>query len=83
MTSGDLTSEQAQKMYDTIVPTLGYLNRVLKRMQLKGFPDEDNLWQRTLAARNEPLAAITELGSVIGHAKRRESQPKEQVEPPF
>jgi hypothetical protein len=43
MRSDDLTREQARALKNKLQPMLGYLNRLKKRMQRKGFPTDDRL----------------------------------------
>jgi hypothetical protein len=50
MDSHDLTSAQAEKMGDALGPYLRYLNRVKRRMEARGFPMTDELFQATKAA---------------------------------
>jgi hypothetical protein len=48
MTSPDLKTWQAAKMKAKLAPTLSYLYRVVQRMNQRGFPPDDKLYQITL-----------------------------------
>ena len=50
MDSSDLTTAQAEKMGDALGPYLRYLHRVKRRMEARGFPMTDELFQATNAA---------------------------------
>ena len=50
MQSGDLTRTQCEKMGDALGPYLRYLNRAKRRMEARGFPMTDELFQATNAA---------------------------------
>jgi hypothetical protein len=43
MRSDDLTRDQARALKNKLGPMLGYLNRLKKRMNNKGFPPDDEL----------------------------------------
>jgi hypothetical protein len=43
MRSDDLTRDQARALKNKLQPMLGYLNRLKKRMQRRGFPPDDRL----------------------------------------
>jgi len=50
MDSQELTTAQAQKMRDRLGPYLRYLHRMKRRMEARGFPMTDELFQATNAA---------------------------------
>src|SRR5262245_13276029 len=43
MTSNDLTRKQAEQLRDAIQPCLGYLSRLIERIERRGFPGDDPL----------------------------------------
>jgi len=45
MDSSQLTTEQAAKIRDAIGPTVGYLCRLVRRMERRGFPPDDKLFK--------------------------------------
>ncbi len=51
MTSDDLTRDQVQQIRDSLAPSLGYLSRLLARMEQE-FPADDALLARVRMARN-------------------------------
>src|SRR5262249_58081425 len=48
MTSSELKTWQAAKMRSKLAPTLSYLYRPVQRMNQRGFPPDDKLYQITL-----------------------------------
>ena len=50
MDSHDLSTEQCEIMGDRLGPYLRYLHRVKRRMEARGFPMTDELFQATNAA---------------------------------
>jgi hypothetical protein len=50
MDSRDLSTEQCEIMGDRLGPYLRYLHRVKRRMEARGFPMTDDLFQATNAA---------------------------------
>jgi len=58
------TREQAQQIRESLRPSLGYLERLIARMQQAGFPANDPLLARALTARN----AIHDLGMALHYA---------------
>jgi len=53
----DLTPKQYGALYDKIKPMKRYLALLIRRMNMRAFPDDDKLFQKVLAA----SAAIHEL----------------------
>ena len=47
MDSGDLTTAQAEKIRDALIPHVRYLFKLRRRMQAQGFPLTDELFQAT------------------------------------
>jgi hypothetical protein len=45
MDSSDLTSDQAAKLRDTMGPHIRWLHKLKRRMELRGFPMSDELFQ--------------------------------------
>jgi len=45
MKSNDLKHWQASRVNDSLRPTLAYLGRLKRRMEKRGFPPEDRLFQ--------------------------------------
>ena len=74
MDSSDLKAAQAQELHDRIAPTLDYLNKLLTRMQRRGFSQDDALWQKTLEGRRAMLKLVTELRYVIHQAKTKSDE---------
>jgi hypothetical protein len=50
MRSQDLTTDQAEALKAKIGPMHGYLNRLIKRMNRKNFPRDDELFHSVLQA---------------------------------
>lgn len=48
MDSSQLTHEQARRIHDAIGPTVGYLSRLLDRMDKRHFPPDDKLRRLTM-----------------------------------
>jgi hypothetical protein len=48
--SADLTPAQAESLVRQIRPMLGYLNRLVKRMNKRRFPSDDPLFRSALTA---------------------------------
>lgn len=44
MDANDLTTEQAARMRASLIPALGYLGRLCRRMEQKGFAPDDKLY---------------------------------------
>jgi hypothetical protein len=64
MRSSDLTRQQLSAIGDAITPSLQYLNKLLRRMQHRGFPDDDPVWQAARDAQRAMLKLSTELRTV-------------------
>jgi hypothetical protein len=52
MPGQQITAAQADALAIKLQPMLGYLNRLLKRMEQIGFPPDDRLLKFTVEARN-------------------------------
>jgi hypothetical protein len=50
MDSDDLTAEQATKMHESLFRLANYLRRVVARMEKRGFPPDDRLYQHAKRA---------------------------------
>ena len=50
MDGSELSNSQAAQMRDAVRPCLGYLYRVKRRMELRGFPMNDELFRATNGA---------------------------------
>jgi hypothetical protein len=50
MTSEDLTTKQAEKIYDALRPTLGFLTQLEQRLQEIGFSPNDGYYEKVNAA---------------------------------
>jgi hypothetical protein len=50
MNSADLSPEQAEKMHGSFFPLANYLCRLARRMEKRGFPPDDRLFQRASRA---------------------------------
>jgi hypothetical protein len=50
MDSSQITTEQAEKIKDAIGPAFGYLSRPVQRIERRGFPPDDKLFQLASAA---------------------------------
>jgi hypothetical protein len=59
-----ITAVQADVLAVKLRPMLGYLNRLLKRMEKTGFPPDDRLVKMTVDARN----AMHELTVAVHYA---------------
>jgi hypothetical protein len=64
MRSSDLTRQQLSAIGDAITPALQYLNKLLRRMQHRNFPDNDRVWQATRDAQRAMLKLSTELRTI-------------------
>jgi hypothetical protein len=50
MDSGDLTPAQAETMRDALGPYIRYLHKLKRRMEARGFPLTDELFEKTSRA---------------------------------
>jgi hypothetical protein len=50
--SSQITTEQAAKIKDAIGPAFGYLSRLVQRMDRRGFPPDDRLFQLATQAQD-------------------------------
>jgi hypothetical protein len=64
MPGQQITADQADALAVKLRPMLGYLNRLLKRMEKTGFPPDDRLLKLTVEARN----ALHELTVAVHYA---------------
>jgi hypothetical protein len=61
MRSEDLTLEQVEAIEAEINRSNQYLNRLLKRMQYRNFPNYDPVWRATVEAQRAMLKLLQEL----------------------
>jgi hypothetical protein len=61
MDSSELTTEQACKMHQSLFRLANYLSRVVRRMEKKGFPPDDHLYQTTKRAYDAVCTLCMEL----------------------
>jgi len=61
MQSADLTPTQRRRLQAQLHPMLDYLNKLLHRMQNKGFPLDDPLWQLVSRAQETMQNLVTEI----------------------
>ena len=61
MDSHDLTPEQLHALTERLRPTLGYLNRLLRRMEAEGFPPHDKLLRTATEAEDRLQHLLTVL----------------------
>ncbi len=61
MNSKQLRPWQARKIRATLQPALGYLTRLQRRMELKGFPPNDSLYLATVRLRNDMQSLLMDL----------------------
>ena len=52
MDSSQLTTRQARELHARLTSMLGFLNRLLRRMEQRGFPQSDPLYQAGVRARD-------------------------------
>lgn len=52
MDSNQLTTEQARELHGRLSEMLGFLNRLLARMEQRGFPQSDPVYRKGTEARN-------------------------------
>ena len=61
MDSGDLTREQVEKVRDVLTPHVRYLHKLITRMDRRGFPLDDELYQAVLKAYDAMRSVYTTL----------------------
>jgi len=61
MDSEDLTTEQARKMHESLFRLANYLHRLVARMEKRGFPPNDRLYEHTKKAYNAVCSLCVEL----------------------
>ena len=61
MDSLKLRPWQARKIAATLQPTVGYLSRLQRRMELTGFPPDDPLYVATVRARRAAQSLLVDL----------------------
>jgi len=69
MTSRDLTRQQLATVKQSLEPTLRYLNKLLRRMQHRYFPNDDPVWIATLEAQRAMLKLLNELHRAEGETR--------------
>jgi hypothetical protein len=73
MRSDGLTQAQCRSLQAQLHPMLDYLNKLLHRMQNKGFPLDDLLWLLLSEAHARMQDRITELRCTAADATRRDT----------
>ena len=61
MNSSELQTWQARKIRDVLRPALGYLSRLKRRMEVTGFPPDDELYVLTVKAQQLMQELLMEL----------------------
>jgi hypothetical protein len=61
MDGDDLTTEQARKMHQSLFRLANYLHRLVARMEKRGFPPSDRLYQHTKKAYDAVCSLCVEL----------------------
>ena len=69
MTSRDLTRQQLTTVKQSLEPTLRYLNKLLRRMQHRYFPNDDPVWIATLEAQRAMQKLLNELHRAESEAR--------------
>jgi hypothetical protein len=83
MDSGDLTPQQAAKMRDALTPCVRWLHKLQRRMELRGFPLTDELFQAAAQAYDAAHALTMKLHylsckSGVGRSADRMEQPEKR-----
>jgi hypothetical protein len=81
MDSGDLTPAQAETMRDALGPYIRYLHKMKRRMEARGFPLTDELFEKTSRAYDAAHALTMALHylscqSGVGRPQRTSTQAK-------
>jgi hypothetical protein len=71
MESHDLTPAQCQALREKLGPMLVYLNKLLHRMQNKGFPLDKPLWTLVSRTQKSMQDLVTELRCGAAESTRR------------
>ena len=61
MDSRDLTPDQLQALTERLRPTLGYLHKLIERMEAEGFPAHDKLYRTASEAEDRLHHLLTVL----------------------
>jgi hypothetical protein len=61
MNSNHLSKSQAKNVHEVLAPTVRYLNRLLERLNARGFPPDDRLYRAAFKAQ----AGMSELVMVL------------------
>ena len=69
MRSTDLTRQQLETVREALSPTLRYLNKMLRRMQHRYFPNDDPVWMATLETQRAMQKLVNELQRAEGTAQ--------------
>lgn len=77
MQQGDLKDWQAKRLHEALGPTVGYLSRLQARMEKRGFPPNDPLFQLVGKARDAMQHLCMELHYLscrngVGRSSRQE-----------
>jgi hypothetical protein len=75
MESHDLTPAQRERLQAQLHPMLGYLNKLLHRMQNKGFPLDDPLWQLVSRAQKTMQSLVTEIRCQASESSQNRVRP--------
>jgi hypothetical protein len=65
----DLTRQQLTSVQESLLPSLRYLNKMLRRMQHRYFPNDDPVWVTTPEAQREMQKLVNELQRAEGAAQ--------------
>ena len=76
MTKDDITTRQAQRIYDALFPALGFLTQLETRLSDLGFPSTDGYVEKVRAAREAFMKLTVEThylscGCGVGRHERR------------
>ncbi len=61
MDSDDLTTEQAQRMHESLFRLANYLHRLVVRMEKREFPPNDRLYERSKKAYDAVCSLCVEM----------------------
>jgi hypothetical protein len=77
MDSDDLTTEQARQMHESLFRLANYLHRLVSRMEKRGFPPNDRLYQHAKRAYD----AVCSLGVELHYLSCKSGVGKNTKEP--
>jgi hypothetical protein len=86
MDSGDLTTEQAAQMHKSLFRLANYLSRVVKRMERRGFPPDDPIFQSARRAYDAVCSFSMDLHylsckSGVGNPPRKRKHGRPETDP--